>query len=373
MISRFRWASCQLDALARCHHETAMEEVLVSLPIELEEAYRYMITGISVDMQDDAIRLLQFLVHSKWPVPLSAVKEIIATRINDNYGEFDRKRRLFRDIDILDYCPGLIKICDAPTIAFHPEPKTDGRFGGIAVGNIEKVVDLTHFSVKEFLLRDVAFEFATSHASITLTCLSYLTVVSNQNENDRKDFTMAKYAAKIWTHHARLAMPSDEIEMAACMFLEGEKTFQTWTRLYHADNPSIATTGPLFGSRLCYASLCGLLVPVKHLLSTGEDVNARGGTYGTALQAASAAGHQEIVEVLLQEGADVNAEGGVFGSALRAASSSGHRDTVKLLLKKGADVNIGGGQKGNIPEDAFYFPEIYGLLLAAQNKGSKRY
>jgi hypothetical protein len=56
-----------------------MEEALVSLPLNLNETYRYMIVSIPTELKDDAIRLLQFLVHSKRPLRLAEAKEIIAT------------------------------------------------------------------------------------------------------------------------------------------------------------------------------------------------------------------------------------------------------------------------------------------------------
>jgi hypothetical protein len=42
-----------------------MEVALVSLPRTLNETYQRMIAGIPTERKKDAIRLLQFLVHSK--------------------------------------------------------------------------------------------------------------------------------------------------------------------------------------------------------------------------------------------------------------------------------------------------------------------
>ncbi|KAK2603443.1 hypothetical protein QQS21_004394 [Conoideocrella luteorostrata] len=96
----FRWAICQLDSLARCRHEAAIEKALVSLPPNLEETYRRMVESIPKEDKDDATRLLQFLVYSKRPVKLTEAKEIIATQVENEPRGFDVKRRLFREMDV---------------------------------------------------------------------------------------------------------------------------------------------------------------------------------------------------------------------------------------------------------------------------------
>ncbi|KAK4220464.1 nucleoside phosphorylase domain-containing protein, partial [Podospora fimiseda] len=97
----FRWAVCQLDNLAQCPHEAAIEKALESLPKNLEETYRRMIQRIPVELEKDAIRLLQFLVHSERPLKLAEAKEVIATQVEYEPRGFDVKRRLFRETDVL--------------------------------------------------------------------------------------------------------------------------------------------------------------------------------------------------------------------------------------------------------------------------------
>lgn len=65
-----------------------------------------------MDHKLDAIRLLQFLVHSKRPLTLAEAKEVIATQIEGVEG-FHIKRRLFCETDLLKHCPGLAKIVQA--------------------------------------------------------------------------------------------------------------------------------------------------------------------------------------------------------------------------------------------------------------------
>ncbi|KAM3513179.1 hypothetical protein MY11210_003204 [Beauveria gryllotalpidicola] len=313
----FRWAFCQLDTLARCRHEAAMEKALTSLPLNLSETYRRMVENIPMELIHDAIRLLQFLVHFERPLKLAEAKEIIATQIENESPSFDIKRRLFCETDVLDYCPGLVTVVDAADQELH----------------------LAHFSVKEYLLGENQFKITTASISITKTCLTYLTDIHPSHREVQRDFPMARCAAKFWTHYAVLAQDSEAIVRATVCFLEKEATFQRWTRLYQPDRYWFDDPGPPRGSRLYYACFVGLVAPARELIGKGADVNARGGFYGNALQAASTKGYQEIIQLLLDNGADPNAQGGHYSNALEAAGYHGHHEIIQLLLNKGADVS----------------------------------
>ena len=317
----------------------AVEKALVSLPRNLEETYQRMIQSIPADRKNDAIRLLQFLVHSKRPLTLAEALEVIATQIEDEPRGFDVKRRLFHKTDVLLYCPGLVTVVHA----------------------FDKELHLAHFSVKEYLLGEDQFNIATASISIARTCLTYLTDINGGCKEIKRDFPMARYAAEVWAGHAALAQASEETVQAAVRFLENEATFQRWTQLHQVDRSWDDDPDPANGSRLYYACYVGLLAPAQDLIDKGADVNAKGGYYNYALSAASAGGHREIVELLLDKGADVNVEeGGGYSNALSAASAGGHREVVKLLLDKGADVNKEGGGS------------FYGNALSAASAGGHR-
>jgi hypothetical protein len=168
-LLRFRWAFCQLDTLAQCRHEAAVEEALASLPRNLEETYRRMIQCIPAKDQKDAIRLLQFLVHSKRPLRLAEAKEVIATQIEQE-PRFDVKHRLYHEIDVLGYCPGLVTVVHAA----------------------DKELHLAHFSVKEYLLRENQFNITTASISITRTCLTYLTDINGSDKENQAGFSDGK-------------------------------------------------------------------------------------------------------------------------------------------------------------------------------------
>ncbi|KAL4970913.1 ankyrin repeat-containing domain protein [Aspergillus stella-maris] len=339
----FRWAFCQLDSLARCRHKTDIRKALASLPRDLNETYRRMYASIPEELRNDAIRLLQFLVHSKRPLTLAETKEVIATQIEDEPHGFDINRRLFCETDVLDYCPSLVTVVDAA----------------------EKELHLAHFSVKEYLSGMEDFNKTTASISIMRTCLTYLTDISSSHRELQEEFPMARYAAEVWTAHAVLASACPDIVQMIVGFLTKNETFEKWARLYQADRSWDTNPDPPQGSRLYYACLAGLVEAARDIIQYGADVNAQGGHYGNALQAASFNGHQETVRLLLDKGADVNAQGGDYGNALQAASSRGYQEIVRLLLDKGADINMQGGQFGNALQAALLegYQEIVRLLL----------
>ncbi|KND86460.1 Ankyrin repeat and SAM domain-containing protein 6 [Tolypocladium ophioglossoides CBS 100239] len=330
----FRWAFCQLDTLARCRHNVAIEKALTCLLRDLYETYRRMLESIPSDVKSDAIRLLQFLVHSKRPLRLDEAIEVIATDIEDQSTGFDVDRRLFYQTDILYYCLGLVTVIRAANEELH----------------------LSHFSVKEYLVTNNQLKLPTASISITRTCLVYLTDIHGSYAEMKQNFPMARFAAEVWVGFAALAEASEGaasvkafegILQATIKFLQEESTFQRWCRLYQQDREWDNDSGPARGTRLYYACLGGLYRTARQLLDEGWDPNAQGSDHGSALQAASTAGHGEIVKLLLEKVADVNAQGGSCGNALQVASATGHGEIVKLLLDKGADVNAQGGIYGN--------------------------
>jgi hypothetical protein len=288
-----------------------------------------MLQSIPADIAKDAMRLLQFLVHTERPLTLLEAVEVIATQIDEEPRGFDPKRRLFREADVLRHCPGLVSVTEAPSDR----------------GKVREELHLAHFSVKEYLLKQEQFDLMSSSIVIARTCLSYLTDIEGSSSNIEQDFPMAKYAARYWTDYAILAETSEDVVRTTVGFLKTESTFQRWCQLHQADWDGESPGGPGLSqpSRLYYACLCGLSAAATCLLNEGADVNIEGGAHGHALQASIIGGNSEVVRLLLDKGANVNAQGGVLGNALQAASAQGDINVVQLLLDKGADVNAQGG------------------------------
>ncbi|RKK89373.1 hypothetical protein BFJ68_g16728 [Fusarium oxysporum] len=301
--------------------------------------------GNGADGIRGAIRLLQFLVHTRRPLNVLEAIEVIATKVDQEPRGFDVDGRLCQKRDVLRYCPSLVIIAEVT------------KFGEAA-----EELHLAHFSVKEYLLEQAQFDLASASIVITRTCLTYLSDIRSNCSTIRSDFPMARYAAEYWTEYAVSAETSEDIVRTTVSFLRDETTFQRWCRLYQADRWWDDKPGPPRASRLYYACLGGLSWAAIDLTTEGADVNAQGGWFGNALQAASFSGNREVVQLLLDNGADVNAQGGEYGNALQAASSEGNREVMQLLLDNGADVNAQGGQYGN----ALYAASFRGNLEVIQ-------
>ncbi|OHW99045.1 ankryin repeat protein [Colletotrichum incanum] len=336
----FRWAACQLDSLEACLDREGIEAALKALPRDLNETYNRILQHIPQERKRKAIRLLQFLVHSERPLLLQEAVDVVAVRLDNGQRYFDVEDRVPCPADITRFCPSLVSITRA----------SDNE-------KVTEELQLAHFSVKEYLLHaDIeGFGRVEASVSITHTCLTYLTSMElDQIRTVEKRFPLARYAARIWMDHAKLAGCVEEVVTATVSFLRNTTTFRLWARLHQPDRPWHDDPGLPRASCLYFACLKGLIETTKHLLLQGADVNTQGGYYGNALQAASSKGHKEIIQMLLDKGADVNAQGGNYGNALQAASFSGHKEIVQMLLDKGADVNTQGSGYGNALQAASF-------------------
>jgi hypothetical protein len=326
-MDRFRWAACQLDSLENCLGREEIETALDSLPQDLYETYNRTLDRIPSGRKQKSIRLLQFLSHSEKPITLQETVDIIAIRIDQTHGRFNREDRMPDPSEIIGFCPSLVSIVQA---------QQSSR------GQATRELHLAHFSVKEYLHRGnvPGFLGAEPNISITRSCLTYLSSIREMKQSTASQFPLAKHAARLWMDHARPAEESDDIVEVVLKFLRSDKMFRLWTRLHQPDKSWDNNPGGTQASCLYFACLKDLVKVVQKLILLGIDVNVQGGEYGNALQAASYGGHTQIIQMLLDNGADINAQGGYFGNALQAASYGGHTQIVQTLINKRADVNV---------------------------------
>ncbi|PCD28405.1 hypothetical protein FGRA07_03544 [Fusarium graminearum] len=344
----FRWASCQLESLAQCLSPKHMRLALATLPQNMDEMYHRILENIPAEYKSGAIRLLQFLVHTKRPLKLAEAIDVIATEIEEEPQGFDPNGRLSLEDDILQYCPGFLTII-----------KVTG-YNGVVFYQIH----LAHFSVKEYLLKQPKFNIQNASAAISRTCLAYLTDIDENVTHIYHEFPMASYASMYWTTFAVLAGDSEQCVQDTVRFLRDQITVLRWRRL----ETKMKSPVPSNGDALYYACQFGLLWATKTLIVEGTDVNAQYDRFGTVLQIAALMGHFEIVQLLLDNGADVNAKSVICGNALYAATLKGHSPVVRVLLERGADVNASADvQRGNALTAASYrgHLDIMQLLLDA--------
>jgi hypothetical protein len=327
---------CQLDALARCRNRATLRKSLATLPQTLDQTYDRILTAISEEDQEYAMRILQWLTFSARPLSVKEVAEVVAIDVARDPA-FDRDEVLEDPAEVLTICSSLVSI-------------TTNSVEGVS-GPPQRIIALAHYSVQEYLVSDrikqgaakqYSMQEAECHDAIAQGCLSYLLQFQQLlSEEVLQASVLAKYAAEFWVSHLRNA--GDETEgsvLAMSLMLADNPAYLNWIRLWDPDNPregldlgkgSVSVAKPLY-----YAGLLGLNTVTRLLLERDAEVNAQGGKYGNALQAALAKGHEQVVKLLLDNNAEVNAQGGDYGNALQAASYGGHELVVKMLLDAGA-------------------------------------
>jgi ankyrin repeat protein len=371
---RFRWVSCQIDALERCLEQRSLEKALVSLPETLDETYSRILDSISGENKQSAVRILQLLTYSEQPLSVAEVVDAIAVDITEK-PHFDPKYRMPDPDEILVYCSSLVVMVpmwvdfdDRVTYEEYSDEDsekddnsdnihTNGKHASGKPMEATMVLQLAHFSVKEYLISgrfrgplSSELHETTARVSVAMVCLSYL-LQFDRCLSHRKivaRFPFAKYCAVSWLHHAT-GVESESSQLMGLIkefFCYNQAGYRVCYRLYCPDTSSEfswqykGTTQP--APPLYYAALGNLYTIVKFLLDNGADVNAKGGFQSYALLVASKQGHEEIVQLLIERDADVNAVNPRRHNALMEASSSGHTRIVKLLLERGVDVNARG-------------------------------
>jgi len=230
----------------------------------------------------------------------------------------------------------------------------------LAVVNVNdsRVIQFTHFSVKEYLTstrlskaKDTVSRFHISMTSAhTVVAQACLGVLLHLDENVTKDslenFPLAEYAAEHWAGHARFEGVSPNIQDGMkCLFDPRNRHLSTWVWIYEPEGPHDPSKRPECPPRvnatpLHHAASCGIHDVIKFLiLERSQDVNARGiHDDETPLGVACRKGHSEVARVLLECDADKETRDGGDWSPLERASLAGHIDIVRVLLDYGADV-----------------------------------
>ncbi|KAF2740332.1 hypothetical protein EJ04DRAFT_424663 [Polyplosphaeria fusca] len=134
----FRWAVCQLDALGKCRNRITLRKALATLPPTLDQTYDRVLSAISEDDSEYAIRILRWLTFSAQPLSIEAIAEVIAINV-EREPAFEPDEVLEDPSEVLNICSSLVTITT----------EKDNRHG-----KPKEVVALAHYSVKEYLLSD---------------------------------------------------------------------------------------------------------------------------------------------------------------------------------------------------------------------------
>ncbi|KAN0141599.1 hypothetical protein V8E53_000061 [Lactarius tabidus] len=332
----FRWVFCQLETLRHCF-PPSLRRILRELPKSLDETYDCILKNINQATRAYAHRLLQCLTVAARPLRLEELAEVLAFDFDDAPGGIPSLNADWRREDqeraVLSTCSSLITIVH------------DGD---------SRVVQFSHFSVKEFLTsdrlaiaaEDISFYHIAptpAHAILAQACLGVLLRRDDTtSETFVQRFPLAAYAFRHWVDHALSENVSLRIQDGIeNLFDQDQPHFSRWIRncvmddMYKWRDDSLHEAAPLY-----YSAFCGFPDVIEKLIRAHPGhLSARGGPLGTALHAASRSNHLKVVQTLLRHGADVNAMGRWGRTPLVFASSRGHLEVVRWLLEQGADVN----------------------------------
>ena len=333
---------CQLEALRHCL-PPSVARILEELPDTLDETYERVLREINKANREHARRLLQCLTVALRPLRVEELAEVLAIDFNaPSDGGIPQLNPKWRWADhhqaVLSTCSSLIAIVN------------DGD---------SKVVQFSHFSVKEYLTSDrlasssgdvsrYHIVLEPAHTILAQACLGVLLRLDDHvNKYNVGDIPLARYAAQYLVEHAGFEKVASRIQDAMEYFFDADKPhWAAWCRVQMIDKrwedftpeKEMKDTFPLY-----YASLGGFYDLAEHLVGKHpEHINSRGGLMMTPLVAALGGKHFEVAELLHRNGADVDVRSSSKNTPLREASWVGVLDIMQWLLNHDADVNTQG-------------------------------
>ena len=378
ILDRFRWVYCQLDTLRRCM-PSSIRKALNELPISLDDTYERMLQGIPNEKFEHASRLFQCMVAAIRPLRVEELAELFAI-------EFSAE-------NLPNLVPGW-----RPENPEEAVLSTCSTFITIVDGRDSKIVQFSHFSVKEFLtsdrlqlsnvgnIRHYHIPLEPAHAILARACVTILLQVDEkQDEEGFGALPLGSYAIDHWARHATFGGVPSQIEESLAYLFDPKMPHFKPRRLLrclqgmHEVYPNqhsfsfgdLDRVTPLFLAAFCgFSGLvkhliithvldvnadCGLLSSPLHgtsengqvdsariLLDNGADVNARCYNDCTPLHLSSYHGYLKVTRLLLEQGARLDPRAANEHTPLCMASDKGHLEVVRLLLDHGADVNVRG-------------------------------
>ena len=318
---------------------SSIRKALNELPITLDDTYERILQNIPKQKWQHAHRLFQCMVAAIRPLRVEELAEIFAIEVSQNAAPnlVEDWRPVDSEEAVLSACSTLITIID--------------HWGS-------KIVQFSHFSVKEYLTSDrlqssdvgnisrFYIPLEPAHTVLARACLTVLLQLEERVEEERlATFPLASYAAQNWFDHAKFKNVASQIQDAMEDLFDPMKPhFQAWVWVHDVDRlykQSMGNINECLSRPLYYAALIGFGGIAKHLIIThGQDVNEK--VYGdmTPLHAASRMGHVDVAHVLLDYGANIDAQDFADQTPLCWSFWRGHLNVVRLLVERGANVNI---------------------------------
>ena len=222
LSGRFRWVYCQLEVLRPCFPNN-LRRILEELPKSLDETYQRILTEINNANHKQAYQLLQCLAMAYRPLRVEELAEVLALDVD--VGRIPKFNANWRWQDheaaVLSACSSLISVI---------------------IDDGSRVVQFSHFSVKEFLTSDRlasmedVFQFhianEPSHVILAQACLAVLLSVDDHTSEDNvEDIALLPYVERYWVEHARVGKVELRIKDALdCLFDVDKPHFEAFLR-----------------------------------------------------------------------------------------------------------------------------------------------
>jgi ankyrin repeat protein len=328
-----------LEVLRLCFPAN-LRHTLEELPKSLDETYKRILNEINNANRVHAFRLLQCLSVALRPLRVEELAEVLTfdlsaggiPTLNTDWSWEDQEEV------VLSACSSLVSVI------------TD---------NGSRIVQFSHFSVKEFLTSDrlascveevskFHIPVEPSHAILAQACLGVLLCLDDHSDNDSAEkIPLYRYSTQYWVEHALVGNVELQIKDTLDYFFDMENPhFAALARIGHPDDLLTVSgdeepTGvPRSAAPLYFAAWMGLHGLVERLIiKDPRQVTQLGGSYGTPLHASVLGRHFEVSQLLFAHGADINSRCADSLTPLHLASYGGHFKIAEWLLNHGADVN----------------------------------
>jgi len=314
------------------------------MPTTLDDTYERMLEGIPKEKFEHASRLFQCMVAAFRPLRVEELAELFAIEFG------------------ADNMPSLV----AGWRPENPEEallSTCSSFITIIDDRDSKIVQFSHFSVKEFLtsdrlqmsngwnIRQYYVPLEPAHAILVRACVTVLLQVDkNQDEKQFGAVPLGSYAMEHWGKHAQFEDVASRIEDSLAYLFNPKmpyfkprilvRCFMGMPDTVHTCEPAFFSDEPDKLTPLFLAAYCGFSGLAKHLIITHAlDVNAECADRFAPLHGAAFNGQLGSARILLDHGAHVNAEGYNDWTPLHYASNYGHLKFSQLVLERGANLN----------------------------------
>jgi ankyrin repeat protein len=404
----------QLDAVSKCRTMRSLYATLSTLPSTLDETYTQILDKIDEADQSQVYRILQFVCFSRRPLRIEELAAIV--QLGDHAEpRFHLEDALFFPEHILDMCSGLL-------VMSVIKPSNDGSWPIEDDTVVFHTVQLSHFSVKEYLISPRPsfwhLDEQQCHIVIVQTVTMYYIHVASMPDlcsMSPQDMiikhSLAQYAAWYTRGHLDSLEPREHPDLLESFrtLLDPDSTLLCnpigSLYLIHRFHVFAQTYAPALS--LCVAARLGLpqisqwlltfdicrdqllsppflecdppltqaawsgrLDVIKALLGAGAHTYE---SMSHAIQTAAYMGNVAIVQALINAGGDPSAtKSGPWGSSLRAAALVpwDTDDIVSMLINAGADVNGGDWQSWGSPIQAAAIYARWGIVKKLVDAGA---